>query len=424
MESLNEILSLMKRIDPQYRKYMNVVSILNEDKRTVQADDKCRSIIKNFFGNVSNDYIESILLKIKNVFYHDSSLRSSSLMRLEPLICRMALENGFAQNNQNNAVIQRLSNILNQLYTLSKLNKINVSNISLDMSFDEFNKTYGKFLDDYNEQENNALNNKEYVKNEDYEIIGPIDYETAHYYGNFSCPASLICYTQDKDTWEHYIKDGENTCYLILSKNFKKIKPKHDDETENPYDTYGLSMIFVFVDSTGNISYCNTRWNHQANYSYKNSCDHALSKSDISNIIGMNFNQVFKPLHTENDNLGDIEKRLNNGESPYNIFDYVSDVEEGFACVVIDKKCNFINTYGQLLSKKWYDNVEGFCNGFGKVELNDQYNFIKKDGTLLSEYWFDAIDDFDNNGFALVELNDKYFKIDTKGQLYNCDDEY
>lgn len=410
----------MKRIDPQYRNYIEVVSVLNEDKRTIQADDKCRSIIKNFFGNVSNEYVDNILLKIKNNFYHDSSFKSSSLMRLEPLVCRMALENGFAQNNQNNVVIQRIANILNYIYMMSKLNNIDVSKISLDMSFDEFNKTYGNLLDNYNEQENDEVNNKEYIKNNNFSVIGPVDYETAHYYGNFTCPLSLMCYTMDKDVWEHYIKNGENTCYIILSNNFKNIPPKHDDETENPYDTYGLSMIFVFVDSSGNISYCNTRWNHQAKYSYMKSCNHALNKADISNIIGMNFNQVFKPLRTENNNLDDIQKRLNNGEDPMKIFDYVTDVEEGFACVVLNQKCNFIDSYGQLLSKKWYDNVEGFCNGFGKVELNDQYNFIKKDGTLLSDYWFDVVDDFDDDGFALVELNDKYFKIDTKGQLYNC----
>jgi hypothetical protein len=53
-------------------------------------------------------------------------------------------------------------------------------------------------------------------------------------------------------------------------------------------------MIWVIVDENGELQYCNTRWNHAAEYAEGRSVDNALTREEISSIIGENFMKVFK----------------------------------------------------------------------------------------------------------------------------------
>lgn len=79
---------------------------------------------------------------------------------------------------------------------------------------------------------------------------------------------------------------------------------------------------------------------------------------------------------------------------------------EGFARIRnCDKKYNFIDKQGKLLSEKWFDWAEDFKEGFAVVKNEDYvYNFIDKQGEFLSEKWFEKAFDF-NEGFAVVEKN-------------------
>ena len=80
---------------------------------------------------------------------------------------------------------------------------------------------------------------------------------------------------------------------------------------------------------------------------------------------------------------------------------YFSD---GFARIKnCERKYNFIDKQGKLLSEKWFDWAEDFKDGFAVVKNEDYvYNFIDKQGKLLSEKWFEKAFDF-NEGFAVVE---------------------
>ena len=97
-------------------------------------------------------------------------------------------------------------------------------------------------------------------------------------------------------------------------------------------------------------------------------------------------------------------------------FDWIGDFNEGFAAVRMNRKYNFINTNGRILSKKWFDNVWNFSEGFAKVRINYKYNFINTEGQLLSKQWFDAAGDF-KEGFAKVYLNGKWNFINTEGRI-------
>ncbi len=77
---------------------------------------------------------------------------------------------------------------------------------------------------------------------------------------------------------------------------------------------------------------------------------------------------------------------------------------EGFAVVRrSDRKYNYIDKQGKLLSEQWFENAFDFKEGFAVVKNKDYvYNFIDKQGKFLSEQWFEKTFDF-NEGFAVVE---------------------
>ena len=393
--------------------------VLLEDKRTDQARARCKEVIRNHFNNASwledqdaqnNNMtcLDSMLYSFENEFYHDPNLRKGATMRIEPLICKLAFENGFQQENPNTQKLQRLSAILNLLYNMYVNGKVDLSKIDIvNTTFEDLDNEFGKILDEMNQSETDEINNTQYTRNGEYEIVGPLDYETAHEIGNQSCPTSKLCYTQNENTWNGtYTARGMNNAYVVLKNGWEGLKPVHDDDSESAYDTYGLSMIFVFVDGEGNIAYCNTRWNHEAKYKHGFSVDHAMSMKDISELIGANFFEVFKPNTKWKDMINVILQRLANGEDPSNVFEYCGNFKNGLAVVELNKKDNFITQDGKLLSNRWFDVAYNFHEGFAVVMLNGRWNFINQEGKLLSNQWFDECGEF-NNGFAIVRLNEK-----------------
>ena len=48
----------------------------------------------------------------------------------------------------------------------------------------------------------------------------------------------------------------------------------------------------------------------------------------------------------------------------------------------------FNNKNGNSLSKQWFDYISSFKNSFARVSLNKKYNFIDIYGNLLSKEWF------------------------------------
>ena len=95
---------------------------------------------------------------------------------------------------------------------------------------------------------------------------------------------------------------------------------------------------------------------------------------------------------------------------------YFSD---GFARVRRnDKKYNYIDEQGKLLSEQWFENAFDFNEGFAVVKNKDYvYNFIDKQGKLLSKQWFEKAFDF-NEGFTKVKrTNGDWVKIDKTGKL-------
>ena len=405
--------------------------ILLEDKRTKQAMNRTRQVIREHFNNepwldnVFNHqdnpkgltYLEYMLEQFIEQFYHNPQMRAGQTMRLMPLFCKLAFEFNFQNSNPDAQKLDRLRSILNHLFVISQKGG-DLSKISLDTTFEELNNVYGSVIDVEAQAEKERMANTEYVRNEEYTVIGPVDYETAQKYGNESCPTSKLCYTQSEKTWNDYTNNGLNNAYIILKDGWENIPPQHDGDTRSPYDEYGLSMIFVFVNPFGELAYCNTRWNHEATYPDNAYTDKALSKEEISKIIGIHFDEVFKPNDSWVKKLSEVQERLANGESPDDVFDYAWPIGDGMYIINIGANYNYLTSDGQILRPDlWFNAIEDFQDGLALVNKNGLCNFIKLNGELLSQEWFNYCGYFSYD-WAVVTINNKYNFINREGNFY------
>jgi hypothetical protein len=212
-----------------------------------------------------------------------------------------------------------------------------------------------------------------------------------------------------KNMFDSYTCNGINQIYFCLKHGFEDVKPVVGENA--PLDEYGLSMLSIIVNEEGELAYCTTRWNHT-----NGGNDSAMNAVEISKVANVNFYEAFKPNTKWKDMLDSAKRRLSNGESPEEIFDYVDNFSEGYAGVGLNNKYNFINKNGEFLFDRWYDFIGEFKDGYAKVELNNKRNFINTDGDFLSDKWFDYVYNF-KDGYAKVELNNKCNFINKNGEF-------
>ena len=439
MNNLNDILSLMYRMDKGYSKAVNLNegslahTLLVEDKRTNQARQRSRDVIRQVLSDeqLTDEQVETELIKFEDKFYHDPKMRSSSVMRLEPLFCRLAFWYGFSSDSENLKVINGLNEILNFLF--KKQNEIDLVSLIPNealytLTYDDLVDMFEEQMDAASEAEEQEMAKNNYTPN-DYDIIGPLDYAEAHKIGNLSYPGGRLCYTQNKYTWGDYTNDGTNNAYVALRKGWddeEKFPPVHDknfvspyDPTqtptdESPYDTYGLSMIFIFVSPEGDLTTCNTRWNHKAYYPGKASTDHALERQQISEILGVDFIKRF---------CGNVDAKfkqavknasqlLKNGD--LSGFDQVTTFNSSNRkCVAVrcGKKWNVI-VDNKIKYKQWFDLIWStiYLDYGYMVKIGSKQNILDENGDLIFNVpyfkWFDYIR-FLNKEYWIVGLKRK-----------------
>ena len=392
--------------------------IILESTNTKKFKDRTLQVIRDFFKNASwldNEFIDStanpehlsvinyIEKKFKDEFFHGNV--HQTVMRLEPIMMNIVLNLGFEQEEPDAEKLNRLRQIVHYISAETDRNRKEGTKPDFDISkmtientdYENLDEIFGRILDDRQKEEDERLNSTEFSDeiNLEYEILSDIDYKTAHEYGNYSCPRSKLCYTQSETTWNQYTQSGRNTVYLILKKDWKEIPDEHGPNT--PYDEYGLSMIFVFVDPSGNIAYSNTRWNHEIQDNPHTQVDHSFTKEQISKLLGINFNRYFKPSDKFKTR---IEESLFEYKKTKDLkaFDEHSDFVDGWAIITIMGYCNFINEAGDLKSPEWlaikkmYDN-QMIIGNHGIIEKDGKYNFINTKGILYkpddTSAWFD-----------------------------------
>ena len=250
----------------------------------------------------------------------------------------------------------------------------------------------------------------------DYEIVRIDSFDQASEYGEYTD----WCVAHFERMFDSYTSDGINQFYFCLKHGFEGVERQASEGC--PLDEYGLSMIAVSVNENGMLNTCTCRWNHD-----NGGDDNVMNTKELSQVIGMNFFEVFKPNNKWKSLVNDVIQRLKNGESPDSVFNICWSFHDGFAIVGLDCRYNYIDEQCNILSSQWFDNCHNFYEGFARVELNDRWNHIDKQGNIISRQWFDYCWSFDE-GFARVYLNDKYNFIDKQGNLLsdqwfdNCGD--
>ena len=250
-------------------------------------------------------------------------------------------------------------------------------------------------------------------RNTSYSIVKINNFKEANEYSKYTS----WCVTQENKAFNNYTNYGICVFYFCLKDGFENVKEKIGENC--PLDEYGLSMLAVCVDENGECKTITCRWNHN-----NGGNDNIMSTEELSRLLGVNFYEVFKPSTLFKDTSTLFKDRLEKAMSlakngDFSGFDYISDFNEyGIARVVLNNKCNLIDTNCNLLSQQWFDNISDFNEyGISIVVLNNKCNLIDTNCNLLSQQWFNNIYSFNKNGLAKVKLNNKYNFIDVNGKL-------
>ena len=248
------------------------------------------------------------------------------------------------------------------------------------------------------EKDKAEIGKSQFQKKKEYKVIRIDSFEQIRQYGKYND----WCLAQDngKGMYDNYTSDGVNQLYLILRDGFENEPRQAGPNT--PYDAYGLSMMTVIVDPDGQMTQSTTRWNHA-----NGSSDSAFTPKQISEIIGRNFYDVFKPNTKFKDALENALTRARNGEGLENIFDYIHEQSNGMMVVKLMGKCNILTPDKTILLSRWVDAIGYFHEGLANVFIRGKgYNFINTNGDFISKVWFDAVKNF-QDGFAMVYIQGK-----------------
>lgn len=278
----------------------------------------------------------------------------------------------------------------------------NLNGMSAQDLIDRFAKNIEMDL----ENDRNEVGAMELNGNSDYKFVRIDSFEQAKEYSDYTS----WCVTQHNNMFNSYTNNGINQFYFCLRDGFEQVPQERGEGC--PLDEYGLSMLAVLVNENGGLVHCTCRWNHN-----NGGNDNIMTTKEISEVIGMNFYDVFKPNTKWKDTVELAMQRLANGEEPEEVFDRCYDFKEGFAVVQLNDRMNLINKNGEIISpNQWFDLCSNFADGFSIVESNRKFNFLNGNGELLSKQWFDNYRPF-SEGFALIQLNRKWNYLDQNGNI-------
>lgn len=388
--------------------------ITAEFNNMLNLDDTVSDPIRYVNGNPNTTWREYLMYSLRHTF----GLMQNSDVKYLPFVAKIAFsdEVGFEKRNNNGEEIQTLISIVNFIKKDAALfEKAKQCN-----SFEQLANVFQPMIDADAQAEQERINSKEYIANNDYEIIRINSFDEAAEIGAYSSDqeGGELCYTQSESTWKAYTKNGKYTVYCCLKKGWADMNPTPGKNA--PYDEYGLSMIFVFIAPTGKIAYSNTRWNHE--YTHNVNTDHAFTKEMLSDLLGVNFDKVFvyDNGNTFEEKVKEAKIKLSQGIDPSEIFDkqrHFSDA--GFTMVMLDDMFSFIFNDNKLLKdgNLWFEDIH-FCreklimvvkNGLGFAFLNCKGEF-----TLGDDFWL-------RDAFTIISDIKLSPYITAKGAMYGSD---
>lgn len=379
-----------------------------QDKKKII--DRTVSVIKKNYPTFNTYKAYDLENKIADMYFHGPMSGQYKIRKYEPLITNILTgEFGYPYLNGYEEEKAFLKDVMKYVWNYQIREG---KTPTIDMQNDNFKTIFNSYKPLLDELEKNNIDVNRFDKNKsEYEIIPIPDFDTAHKYGAYSNPSLRLCYTDYDDTWRRFTNNEEYNVYLCLNKNTWKNWDKGECPPTNdktPYDDYGLSMIWVFINpNTGNIEYSNTRWNHKMEARIPKAgyggvgVDKSFNVSGLEEAIGMSFEQAFnvKPGEGKNYTKMALEK-LDEINTQYDVsfsdlFDDIKAIsrdENGIFNVVLIKLdgkinfCKFINGKWELLFPHfWFDNFKKCFenNIIGIVKCGKKKNLINKNGELV-----------------------------------------
>lgn len=234
-----------------------------------------------------------------------------------------------------------------------------------------------------------ALGKTQFNGKKEYKVIRIDSFEQIRQYGKYND----WCLAQDdgENMYERYTADGVNQLYLILHDGFENEPEEAGPDA--PYDSYGLSMMTVIVDPDGQMVQSTTRWNHEYG-----SSDSAFTTKTISETIGRNFYEVFKPNTNFKDAVSDAERRLAAGENVEDIFSRVKR-QKNFWIVKIMNKYTVLKEGDKHLNGFYFDSYSGGRSDFTYIGKDEKFNLLDPDGALFCKKWYDDITEPNEYGY-------------------------
>lgn len=316
--------------------------------------------------------------------------------------------------------ITKLNGVLKYVTDPTHINQYdrNLNNLSATEIINRFAAVRSQEI----ERDREGVGTVQYQANPNYKVVAINSFEEAKKYGSYND----WCLAQDNGErmFKAYTNNGINQLYFILRDGFEN-EPRRKGPNA-PFDSYGLSMMSVIVDPDGNMTQSTTRWNHE-----NGSTDLALTTKQISETIGRNFYETFKPSTKFKDAITDAIKRISRGKNPYHVFDIFDEDAgvEGLALVCLMNKWNILKYKSfvgnrlilqdkYFLLNTWCDSLTRFNEGFALIKINNKgYNFINSDGELLSRTWFMVAYSFSDNVAAVYVRQKGWNAIDRTGRF-------
>lgn len=264
-------------------------------------------------------------------------------------------------------------------------------------------------------QEYNSSNNQ-------YNIVKINSFEESEEYSEYVG----WCVTHDENMFDSYTNDGTGVFYFCLRNGFED---EPYEEGENcPLDSYGLSMIAVSVNNDGSCNTITCRWNHA-----NGGNDHIMTPKQLSQTIGRNFYEVFKPLTQEEiksnmaNKLWVIQEEVESNMSYYGDIDdfaekmpcneYYNDKDPRSVYKFRTKNGYWVllNSDGEFVIEMRFDDINERTGDIITVQSGEKYNFVTLDGKLLSNVWYDKVFDNFERGYSLVYKHKKWNILDKTG---------
>lgn len=412
----------------------NKLFILTESQES-KSISQAKKLLMNRLGYSDAQADEFIRIKLRNDL---PVLRSPQGGKFILGVTRMFLDGEIRDAD----TITQLNSTLKLVSSEAHTNEYdrNLNNMHAEDLISRFETARGELIN----QDRESLSQGVYERNNDYKIIPINSFEEAQQYGHYTS----WCVTHYQNMFDSYTSNGMNQFYFCLKNGFENLQPQQGENC--PLDEYGLSMIAVSVDSDGALNTCTCRWNHD-----NGGNDSIMDTKEISQIIGQNFYEVFKPNNKFKEKVEICLQKIASGENPEHAFDYGEgdSVSEGGYIVCLSGKWNWFTSDGQLGSDVWYDSITITSHGYYIVEykrkknlfnknfqpvlpqwfdsvrflgkdfleviLNGKYNFANTQGELVSDMWFDYYSSYLPGGYYEIEVNDKYNILLPNGQFFS-----